>query len=88
MHRRRKLHIRRHHQQQLVTGLVVNERVNLPRRRRRQLRAVLHRLKTGQAATMSPSQLQGWESFASMVRTQSERLVKERDGIRDAGTPR
>jgi hypothetical protein len=72
MHRRRKLSIRRQHQQQVVTGLVVNEDVNLPRWRRRQLRAVRHRLKTGREATMSPAQLQGWDALQSMIHTQIE----------------
>jgi retron-type reverse transcriptase len=70
MHRRRKLHIRRRHQRQMVTGLVVNWRVNLPRERRRLLRAVRHRISTGKPATMTPAQLQGWEGLQKMIVTQ------------------
>ena len=43
LHRRKKLSVRRRHHRQTVTGLVVNERVNLPRPTRRWLRAVEHR---------------------------------------------
>ena len=67
LHMRRKLHIRRRHQQQLVTGLVVNERVNLPRATRRWLRAVEHHVATGRDATLTPEQLEGWRALQSMV---------------------
>ena len=80
MHKRRKLHIRRQHQQQAVTGLVVNEQVNLPRWRRRQLRAVRHHLRTGQQATMSPAQLQGWDALESMIRKQAATSEDQRGG--------
>ena len=42
----RKMKIRRRNKRQTVNGLVVNEKVNLPRDRRRWLRAVKHRAKT------------------------------------------
>jgi RNA-directed DNA polymerase len=71
MHRRRKLHIRRRHQRQVVTGLVVNAQVNLPRYRRRLLRAVRHHLGTSRPATMSAAELEGWESLQAMIRLQS-----------------
>jgi RNA-directed DNA polymerase len=67
MHRSRKLHVRRRHERQLVAGLVVNERARLPRERRRWLRAVEHRLKSGQASTVTDEQLLGWRSYRSMV---------------------
>ena len=41
-----KSHIMPHHQRQTVTGLVVNQRLALPKPRRRILRAMLHRLET------------------------------------------
>ena len=43
LHHRKKLSVRRRHHRQMVTGLVVNHRVNLPREVRRWLRAVEHR---------------------------------------------
>jgi hypothetical protein len=87
MHRRPKLHVRRQHQRQIVTGLVVNEDVNLPRWRRRQLRAVRHRLKTGRQATMSPAQLQGWDALQSMIRTQAEDWLRDDDHVAGADAP-
>ena len=63
MHMKKKLRIRRRHQRQLVTGLVVNEGVRLPRRTRRWLRAVEHRMAGGGNATLSPAQLAGWKGF-------------------------
>jgi len=70
LHIRKKLRIRRSHQRQVVTGLVVNERPNLPRSVRRRLRAVEHHLATGREATLTEGQLAGWKAFASMVERQ------------------
>jgi hypothetical protein len=69
LHVERKLQIRRRHHRQTVTGLVVNERVALPRQRRRWLRAVEHHLHVGREATLSREQLVGWQAFESMVET-------------------
>lgn len=69
----KKTQILRRHQQQKVTGLVVNDRVNVPRHIRRKLRAVEHRLNTGQRATMTREQVDGWKALLAMVE-------KQRDG--------
>jgi hypothetical protein len=73
VHEREKLAIRRRHQQQCVTGLVVNEGVRLPRKTRRWLRAVEHRLATTGKCTLRDKQLDGWRAYASMVERQSQR---------------
>jgi RNA-directed DNA polymerase len=78
LHQRRKLHIRRRWDRQVVTGLVVNEGVNLPRETRRWLRAVEHRAANGGEATLSPAQLQGWRSLQQMVATQTGRAAAPR----------
>ena len=70
MHLRRKLSIRRRHMRQMVTGLVVNERVRLPRETRRWLRAVRHRARNGGQPTLNRRQLQGWTALESMVERQ------------------
>jgi retron-type reverse transcriptase len=67
LHQKKKLRILRRHHRQLVTGLVVNERINLPRKKRRELRAALHRLATGRRATLTPEQLAGWKGLLAMV---------------------
>jgi hypothetical protein len=71
VHERKKLHIRRRHQQQRVTGLVVNAGVHLPRATRRWLRAVEHHLRTGRPATLTPAQLAGWHALRHMIAVQS-----------------
>ncbi len=71
LHTRKKLRIMRKGDRQLVTGLVVNAGVNLPRSRRRQLRAVAHHLATGKRATMTPDQLRGWHTLQEMILAQS-----------------
>lgn len=68
--------IRRRHQRQEVTGLVVNDGVRLPREVRRRLRAIRHRHATGRAATLTREQLAGWDAFESMIETR----VKAADG--------
>ena len=70
LHQRKKLHIRRRHDRQIVTGLVVNDRVGLPRPIRRWLRAVEHHVATGREATLRPVQLAGWRALQSMIATQ------------------
>ncbi len=67
VHRRRKMKIRRQHQRQEVTGLVVNERPRLSRTRRRWLRAVEHRRGQGLSATITREQIAGWKAFQQMV---------------------
>lgn len=87
LHHRKKLSIRRRHQQQIVGGLVVNERVNLPRRLRRWLRAVEHRARLQRRVwespsepadyrprkrpTLSPAQLEGWRALQVMIARQA-----------------
>jgi uncharacterized protein (TIGR03067 family) len=70
-HGRRKLQVRRQHQQQRVTGLVVNTAVHLPRRTRRWLRAVEHHLRTGRPATLTAQQLAGWRALCQMIEKQA-----------------
>jgi hypothetical protein len=72
LHRRKKLHIRRRHARQQVTGLVVNDRVNLPRTLRRWLRAVEHHVAEGRRATLTPAQLAGWRTLQRMVAQDGE----------------
>jgi len=71
LHQRRKLQIRRRSDRQVVTGLVVNVRPNLPRQVRRRLRAVEHHAKAGKPATLSAQQLEGWRSLRSMIARQN-----------------
>lgn len=70
LHTKKKLHVRRRHQRQFVTGLVVNDGVAVPRRTRRWLRAVEHRVTSGKVATLTQEQLAGWRSYLHMVAAQ------------------
>ena len=63
----RKTRILRRHQRQTICGLVVNDRLNLPRKVRRELRAALHRRRTGREATYTDEQLAGWAGVLAMV---------------------
>jgi RNA-directed DNA polymerase len=67
LHMKKKLHIRRRHDRQVVTGLVVNAGVALPRSTRRWLRAVEHRATSGREPTLAPAARAGWTSFRAMI---------------------
>lgn len=71
LHNKRKLNIRRRHQQQRVCGLVVNERVALPRKTRRRLRAIRHHIDNGKSATLTAKQLAGWDALEQMIAAQT-----------------
>jgi len=71
VHQREKLYVRRRKDRQVVTGLVVNQRINLPREIRRWLRAVEHHQQTGRKISISDEQLAGWRSLQSMIQWQS-----------------
>ncbi len=73
LHRRKNMHVRGRRSRQVVTGLVVNEGVNLPRGTRRWLRAVAHRMETGRGSTLTPEELAGWRALVSMIARQAER---------------
>lgn len=78
-HLKRKLSVRRQHHRQVVTGLVVNEEINLPREKRRWLRSVEHRAKMkakggylGPAPTLTDQQLEGWRALQKMIESSKE----------------
>lgn len=73
LHQKKKLHVRRRHERQVVTGLVVNQRIGLPRETRRWLRAVEHRLTSGREATLMPACLAGWKALQAMIAKQAAR---------------
>lgn len=66
----KKSHTLRRHQRQMVTGLVVNDKVQLSRTRRRQLRAIEHRLQNNRRATMNEAQFAGWQALQKMIEKQ------------------
>jgi len=67
----RKTTIRGRHQRQSVTGLVVNEKVSIPREKRRLLRAMLHKVETTglteAEVVESLSSINGHLAFLAMV---------------------
>ena len=64
-----KLQVMRRHNRQLITGLVVNEKVQLPRKTRRWLRAVEHQMKNGKVATLTSEQMAGWKAYQRSINT-------------------
>ena len=76
-HRKDKLYVRRRCDRQVVTGLVVNDHVDLPRETRRWLRAVEHRIQAGRTPTITPDELNGWRALRKMIREQSSPESKD-----------
>lgn len=72
LHVKRKLHVARRHQRQIVTGLVVNGGVRLPREVRRRLRATAHRISKGLEPKQGLDQAAGWFAYARMVDAQAK----------------
>ena len=73
-----KTHVMPHHQRQTVTGLVVNQRLALPKPRRRILRAMLHRLETAGPGELDLRDLQVAGGHLALAR------LVDPDGLSDA----
>jgi RNA-directed DNA polymerase len=67
LHGRPKLGTYRRHQRQQVCGVVVNDKLSLPRALRRRLRAIRHRLSQGRDASLTAAQLDGWSAYEKMI---------------------
>lgn len=55
---------------QTVTGLSVNAKVNIPRKRKRQIRAIIHQAQLTPMNQQKSNQINGLKSFLNMVSTQ------------------
>jgi retron-type reverse transcriptase len=75
---RQKTRVMSRHQRQVVTGLVVNDKLALPRPKRRLLRAMLHRLRSLNRNTVSLPEIQvihGHLALAALVDPEGYRLT-------------
>ncbi|MBN2710981.1 MAG: RNA-directed DNA polymerase [Planctomycetes bacterium] len=72
---KKKTRVMRQHQRQTVTGLVVNETINIPRKQRRKIRAAMHRISVGEEPTLTNEQLQGWMGMLSLVQKGKEEYL-------------
>lgn len=64
---KKRVRIQRSHQRQTTTGLVVNDKVNLPREVRRRIRAMRHHLSKSDLSEKDKLRLAGYESLLKMV---------------------
>jgi len=67
---KQKTRVMRRHQQQRITGLVVNQKIQLPRQTRKWLRAVKHRHGLTGNCSLNENQLKGWLALEKMVEVQ------------------
>jgi len=87
----RKTNIFRRGRRQVVTGLVVNDQVSVPRRIRRRMRAAVHRAEQGQAPLWHDEEqgldaLQGRLAFVRMVHPEEGTALMKRLGVVKAGS--
>jgi retron-type reverse transcriptase len=88
----RKTNIFRRGRRQVVTGLVVNDQVSVPRRIRRRRRAAVHRAEHGQVPLWHDQEqgldaLQGRLAFVRMVHPEEGAALMKRLGVVKAGSP-
>ncbi len=67
---KKKVRVQRPHQRQTATGLVVNQKVNLPRAVRRRIRAMQHHERLGRLDEAGLRRLRGLEALLGMVQKQ------------------
>ena len=66
--KRQKLHVLRRHQAQRICGVTINSgKMTISRQKRRELRAIKHRIQVGREASMREAQVAGWNCFLDMV---------------------
>ena len=71
------------HRRQIVTGLIVNEKINIPRKTRKRLRAILHDMETNgpeqalERCAWNEDQLQGFFSLQMMWDLESAKVQME-----------
>lgn len=64
---KKRIRIQRSHQRQTTTGLVVNDKVNLPKEMRKRIRAMRHHLSRGTLSERDIQRLAGYESLLKMI---------------------
>jgi RNA-directed DNA polymerase len=64
---KKRIRIQRSHQRQTTTGLVVNDKVNLPKEMRKRIRAMRHHLSKGTLSERDIQRLAGYESLLKMI---------------------
>ncbi len=83
---RKGIKVLRSHQQQIITGLVVNERVRLPRATRKKIRGMKHKRDLGLLSELDEKRLVGYEQLQYMVEKSWE-LSQRRANYRKENNP-
>jgi len=77
-----KCRIRGRNRRQMVTGIVVNRKLALPREKRRMVRAMTHRLSNGLVEGDEMNHVLGWLNFASYVERCDNALPVQGSAVR------
>jgi retron-type reverse transcriptase len=64
---KKRIRVQRSHQRQSTTGLIVNEKINLPREVRKRIRAMRHHHLSGKLSNKDTRRLKGYESLLKMI---------------------
>ncbi len=78
--------ILRPHQRQIITGLIVNEEIGIPRERKRLVRSMRHKAELGLLSPKDLKRLEGYELFFNMIEkakplTVKDKKYRQKDGI-------
>jgi RNA-directed DNA polymerase len=65
--KKKRIRIQRSHQRQITTGLIVNEKLNLPRETRKRIRAMRHHLFMGKLSEVEIRCLAGYENLLKQI---------------------
>ena len=65
--KKKKIRVLRQHQRQVTTGLIVNKKVNLPRKTRKRIRAMQHHRDRGTLSEKDAAILRGYENLLNMI---------------------
>jgi hypothetical protein len=74
--KKKRIRIQRPHQRQITTGLIVNQRVNLPREMRRRIRAMENHLSKGTLSEKDLKRLNGYKGLLNMVNKRNTAYAK------------
>jgi len=82
-----KSRIRGKDQRQMVTGIVVNDKLSLSKEKRNMVRAMRHRLQTGQVPDHEMNHVLGWINFADYVERSNHMMPRTGPSVRPRRIP-
>ena len=86
--KKKRIRFQRSHQRQATTGIIVNNKLNLPRETRRKVRAMRYHLSKGLLPTEKIRTLEGFEALQSMIDKANQALQNQNGQTAPSNTPK